>query len=53
MGTKQDVTESIHEELATRFVDNNTDCIDFIVRALGNFFSTDKLEEFYEFLKEE
>ena len=53
MTTKKDITESIHEELTTRFVDDNTDCIDFIVRALGNFFTTDQLEEFYEFLKDE
>lgn len=53
MSTKKDVTESIHEELTTRFVDDNTDCIDFVVRALGNFFTTDQLEEFYEFLKDE
>lgn len=53
MGTKKDVIESIHDELSTRFVDDNTDCIDFVVRALGNFFTTDQLEEFYEFLKDE
>ena len=58
MGTKKDVTESIHDELSTRFVrgyntDNVIDAIEFITRALGNFFTTDQLEEFYEFLKDE
>lgn len=55
MTTKKDITESIHEELSVRFLDTETaiDCIDFITRALGNFFNTDQLEEFYEFLKEE
>ena len=53
MSTKKDITESIYEELSIRFVDNNTDSIDFVVRALGNFFTTDQLEEFYEFLKDE
>lgn len=31
----------------------NINCIEFITRALGNFFSIDQLEEFYEFLKDE
>lgn len=55
MATKKDVTELIHEELTIRFIDteNAIDCIDFITRALGNFFNTDQLEEFYEFIQEE
>ena len=58
MATKGDITESIHDELSTRFVrgydnDNVVDAIEFITRALGNFFNTDQLEEFYEFLKDE
>lgn len=55
MGTKQDVTESIHDELTTRFLDteNAIDVIEFITRALGNFFTTDQLEEFYEFIQDE
>ena len=54
MVTKRDVTESISEELTNRFPDKeNINCIEFITRALGNFFSTDQLEEFYEFLKDE
>lgn len=54
MGTKQNVTESISEELVFRFPDKESiEVIEFITRALGNFFTTDQLEEFYEFLKEE
>ena len=58
MATKGDITESIHDELSTRFVrgydtDNVIDAIEFITIALGNFFTTDQLEEFYEFLKDE
>ena len=54
METKQDITESISEELTFRFPDKeNIVVIEFITRALGNFFSTDQLEEFYEFIKEE
>ena len=54
MGTKQDVTESISDELINRFPDKeNINCIEFITRALGNFFNTDQLEEFYKFIQEE
>ncbi len=54
MTTKGDITESIQTELFDRFSGSNTiEVIEFITRALGNFFSTDKLEEFYEFLKDE
>ena len=54
MVTKRNVTESISDELINRFPDKeNIEVIEFMTRALGNFFSTDQLEEFYEFLKEE
>lgn len=54
MGTKLDITESIQTELFDRFSGSNSiEVIEFITRALGNFFSTDELEEFYEFLKDE
>ena len=58
MATKGDITESIYDELSTRFIrgydtDNVINAIEFITRALGNFFTTDQLEEFYEFLKDE
>lgn len=54
MGTKKDVTEHIQDELFSRFpYKENIEVIEFITRALGNFFNTDQLEEFHEFLEEE
>ena len=52
--SKGDVTEKIQQELLDRYPNSDDSYItDFIVRALGNFFTTDRLEEFYEFLEEE
>lgn len=52
--SKQDIVYAIHEEITVRFQDNdNNEVIDFMTTALGNFFSTDQLTEFYEFIKEE
>lgn len=55
MTTKKDIVEAIHEELDSRFNDDigTTAVINFITTALGNFFTTDQLEEFYEFLENE
>ena len=49
--SKCEVTEQIEKLLNDRFEEQTQS--EFIVIALGNFFTTDKLEEFYEFLKEE
>ena len=53
--SKQDIVTNINEELITRFIDGEdaNKVIDFITIALGNFFTTDQLTEFYEFIKEE
>jgi len=55
--SKSEVTEKIEIELKNKFVDVNSSQSQqqstFIARALGNFFDTNTLEEFYEFLKEE
>ena len=56
--TKREVTELIHEELVNRFdggFDNEhtINAIEFMTIALGNYFTTDELVGFYEFLKEE
>lgn len=56
--TKGEITEQINDNLVDRFGnhfenENTIDAIQFMVGALGNFFTTDQLEEFYEFLKEE
>lgn len=52
--TNTEVVEAIQQELLDRYPGSDDSHItDFIVRALSNYFTTDDLIGFYEFLKDE